>query len=108
MINEAPSSQASAIQEPSEEELHADNFVLKLLDLMEHRWINQDTLKTFVVESADAKDHLAFLRELILFIRELPIDLFSDLEQRQHWLTLCQNLMDDAIDQEEETLAEGE
>lgn len=108
MINEAPSTQSSANQDPSEEELHADNFVLKLLDLMEHRWINQDTLKTFVVESADEQDHLAFLRELILFIRELPIDLFSDLEQRQHWLTLCQNLMDDAIDQEEEALAEGE
>jgi type III secretion system TyeA family effector delivery regulator len=86
----------------------SDELVLKVLDLLEQRWVNQDQLDKLTQTFCDNQDKLGFLREFMLFIRELPEALFSDLEQRQHWLNLCQALLDIAIEQEEEALANGQ
>lgn len=88
----------------------SDAFLLEILDLCEQRWINAQQIEQLMSDHGvnSTQDKIAFLREFLQFIRHLPEALFSDLEQRQHWISISQELLDSHIDQEEEELASGE
>lgn len=79
------------------------DLVSDLLALIEKRWVAvhdfERLLGVLHVEHAAQRIHCLY--ELKRIIRLLPLQVFSDSEQRENLLTVCQMAMDQAIDDEE-------
>ncbi len=56
----------------------------------------------------DSQTQIHFYRELKRLIRLIPVEVFSDEEQRQNLLNACQLALDTAIEREEDELWSGE
>lgn len=75
-----------------------------IIALIEQHWVDSEA----VCAIADSMDlavsvlRIRFLHQLHNLIRQIPVDVFNDAEQRQNLLRAVQTALNDAIDQEEE------
>lgn len=77
-----------------------------LLALIDRRWVGVHDIQQLLValEVTDPVLGIHCLRELKRIIRLLPLQVFSDEEQRDNLMAVCQMAMDQAIDDEEASL----
>ncbi|RXJ88012.1 TyeA family type III secretion system gatekeeper subunit, partial [Aliarcobacter trophiarum LMG 25534] len=57
------------------------------------------------LELSDCRQQVLLYQELKRLIRLLPVELFSEEEQRQNLLQCCQGALDNAIEREEDELS---
>ncbi|HAT1544907.1 TyeA family type III secretion system gatekeeper subunit [Aeromonas hydrophila] len=78
-----------------------------LIALVEKRWATVRDVEQVgtVLELADTRQQVQLYQELKRLIRLLPIELFSEEEQRQNLLQCCQGALDNAIEREEDELS---
>ena len=78
-----------------------------LIALVEKRWTTVRDVEQVgtVLELADTRQQVQLYQELKRLIRLLPIELFSEEEQRQNLLQCCQGALDNAIEREEDELS---
>ncbi|TDB62220.1 TyeA family type III secretion system gatekeeper subunit [Photorhabdus khanii] len=81
-----------------------------VVSLIEKRWANVRDVEmlghALSLQNSQAQIH--FYRELKRLIRLIPVEVFSDEEQRQNLLNSCQLALDTAIEREEDELWSGE
>jgi len=85
------------------------DLVSDLLALIDKRWITeQDILRLLAaLPLAPGAQRVHCLRELQRIFRLLPLQVFSEVAQREHLLAICQLTMDQLIDDEEASLRGG-
>ncbi|HAT6344975.1 TPA: TyeA family type III secretion system gatekeeper subunit [Aeromonas hydrophila] len=78
-----------------------------LIALVEKRWTTVRDVEQVgtALELADTRQQVQLYQELKRLIRLLPIELFSEEEQRQNLLQCCQGALDNAIEREEDELS---
>ncbi|MGL6427506.1 TyeA family type III secretion system gatekeeper subunit [Aeromonas sp. 1805] len=78
-----------------------------LIALVETRWATVRDVEQVgtALELADTRQQVQLYQELKRLIRLLPIELFSEEEQRQNLLQCCQGALDNAIEREEDELS---
>ncbi len=78
-----------------------------LISLVEKRWATVRDVEQVgtALELADTQQQVQLYQELKRLIRLLPIELFSEEEQRQNLLQCCQGALDNAIEREEDELS---
>ncbi|OCQ54611.1 Outer membrane protein YopN [Photorhabdus australis subsp. thailandensis] len=81
-----------------------------VISLIEKRWANVRDVEMLgnALELQDSETQIYFFRELKQLIRLIPVEVFSDEEQRQNLLNSCQLVLDTAIEREEDELWSGE
>ncbi|CAQ83145.1 MULTISPECIES: type III secretion system gatekeeper subunit SctW [Photorhabdus] len=81
-----------------------------VISLIEKRWANVRDVEMLgnALELQDSETQIYFFRELKQLIRLIPVEVFSDEEQRQNLLNSCQLVLDAAIEKEEDELWSGE
>ena len=81
-----------------------------VIALVEQRWVGSAEIWNLVnsmnLESIERK--ISFFRELHKLVRHIPIDVFTDEEQRQNLIQAVQKALDEAIDLEEEEMWDDE
>ena len=81
-----------------------------IISLVEQRWVGSSEIWNLVnsmnLESIERK--ISFFRELHKLVRHIPIDVFTDEEQRQNLIQAVQKALDEAIDLEEEEMWDDE
>ena len=81
-----------------------------VISLVEQRWVGSSEIWNLVnsmnLESIERK--ISFFRELHKLVRHIPIDVFTDEEQRQNLIQAVQKALDEAIDLEEEEMWDDE
>mgnify|MGYP005676194707 FL=1 len=81
-----------------------------VISLVEQRWVGTSEIWNLVnsmnLESIERK--ISFFRELHKLVRHIPIDVFTDEEQRQNLIQAVQKALDEAIDLEEEEMWDDE
>ncbi|WP_318429419.1 TyeA family type III secretion system gatekeeper subunit [Photobacterium leiognathi] len=72
--------------------------------LVELRWAGSEEIWNLAsaMELESTEQKISFFRELHKLIRHIPIDVFSDEEQRQNLIKSVQKVLDEAIDLEEQ------
>ncbi|MDD0976395.1 TyeA family type III secretion system gatekeeper subunit [Pseudomonas fontis] len=75
-----------------------------LITLIDKRWVGAHDLERLAdaMGIAEVVQRIHFYREIKRLIRLLPLYVFVDDEQRQHLLDVCQQVLDHAVDEEEE------
>lgn len=78
-----------------------------LIALVEKRWATVWDVEQVgtALELEDTQQQVQLYQELKRLIRLLPIELFSEEEQRQNLLQCCQGALDNAIEREEDELS---
>ncbi|MGL6550287.1 TyeA family type III secretion system gatekeeper subunit [Aeromonas hydrophila] len=78
-----------------------------LIALVEKRWATVRDVEQVgtALELADTQQQVQLYQELKRLIRLLPIELFSEEEQRQNLLQCCQGALDNSIEREEDELS---
>ncbi|MCT8343306.1 MULTISPECIES: TyeA family type III secretion system gatekeeper subunit [Photorhabdus] len=81
-----------------------------VVSLVEKRWANVRDVEILghTLGLQDSQTQIHFYRELKRVIRLIPVEVFSDEEQRQNLLNACQLALDTAIEREEDELWSGE
>ncbi|WP_350305460.1 TyeA family type III secretion system gatekeeper subunit [Photorhabdus viridis] len=81
-----------------------------VVSLLEKRWANVRDVEMLghALELQNSQTQIHFYRELKRLIRLIPVEVFSDEEQRQNLLNSCQLALDTAIEREEDELWSGE
>ncbi|MER2472474.1 TyeA family type III secretion system gatekeeper subunit [Photorhabdus laumondii] len=81
-----------------------------VVSLVEKRWANVRDVEILghALELQNSQTQIHFYRELKRLIRLIPVEVFSDEEQRQNLLNACQLALDTAIEREEDELWSGE
>ncbi|WP_050920375.1 TyeA family type III secretion system gatekeeper subunit [Vibrio campbellii] len=81
-----------------------------VIALVEQRWVGSAEIWNLVnaMELASTERKISFFRELHKLIRDIPIDVFNDEEQRQNLIQAVQKALDEAIDLEEEEMWDDE
>ncbi|MGV8001021.1 TyeA family type III secretion system gatekeeper subunit [Photorhabdus temperata subsp. temperata] len=81
-----------------------------VVSLIEKRWANVRDVEMLghALELQNSQTQIHFYRELKRLIRLIPVEVFSDEEQRQNLLNSCQLALDTAIEREEDELWSGE
>ncbi|MBS9436602.1 TyeA family type III secretion system gatekeeper subunit [Photorhabdus noenieputensis] len=81
-----------------------------VVSLVEKRWANVRDIEMLghALGLQDSQTQIHFYRELKRLIRLIPVEVFSDEEQRQNLLNACQLALDTAIEREEDELWSGE
>jgi len=77
-----------------------------LVEMLEQRWIGVDAMLTMYEKiNLEGIEHkIAFFRELRHMVSLIPIEIFSDDEQRQNMINAAQEALDRSIEEEEEWL----
>ncbi|EFP95877.1 TyeA family type III secretion system gatekeeper subunit [Vibrio caribbeanicus] len=77
-----------------------------IINLIEQRWVGSEEVWSLVdsMELGSSEQKISFLRELHKLVRQIPIDVFNDQEQRQNLIQALQAALDEAIDKEEEEM----
>lgn len=78
----------------------------KVVELTNERWVNANQF-TRLAESlacTDFASQIRFLTEMKGVLRDLPVKVFADADNRQALMTALQDALDSAIDREEEQL----
>ncbi len=75
-----------------------------IIALIEQHWVDSEAICTIAdsMDLAVSELRIRFLHQLHNLIRQIPVDVFNDAEQRQNLLRAVQTALNDAIDQEEE------
>ncbi|KAA1194902.1 TyeA family type III secretion system gatekeeper subunit [Photorhabdus heterorhabditis] len=75
-----------------------------VVSLVEKRWANVRDVEMLchALGLQDSQTQIHFYRELKRLIRLIPVEVFSDEEQRQNLLNSCQSALDTAIESEDE------
>lgn len=75
-----------------------------IIILIEQRWVDSETICTIAdsMDLAVKELRIRFFHELHNLVRQIPIDVFTDAEQRQNLLRAVKTALNEAIDQEEE------
>lgn len=78
-----------------------------LIALVDKRWASVRDVEQVGValELSDCRQQVLLYQELKRLIRLLPVELFSEQEQRQNLLQCCQGALDNAIEREEDELS---
>lgn len=78
-----------------------------LIALVEKRWASVRDVEQIGVrlELESPREQVLLYQELKRLIRLLPVELFSEEEQRQNLLQCCQGALDGAIEREEDELS---
>ncbi|WCH23611.1 TyeA family type III secretion system gatekeeper subunit [Aeromonas salmonicida] len=78
-----------------------------LIELVEKRWSSVYDVEQIGVamELKQTHQQVQLYQELKRLIRLLPVDLFSEEDQRQNLLQCCQGALDNAIEREEDELS---
>ncbi|MGV7960279.1 TyeA family type III secretion system gatekeeper subunit [Photorhabdus tasmaniensis] len=81
-----------------------------VVSLIEKRWANVRDVEMLgqALGLQNSQTQIHFYRELKRLIRLIPVEVFSDEEQRQNLLNSCQLALDTAIEREEDELWSGE
>ncbi|MCW7547986.1 TyeA family type III secretion system gatekeeper subunit [Photorhabdus sp. APURE] len=81
-----------------------------VVSLVEKRWANVRDVEMLghALGLQNSQIQIHFYRELKRVIRLIPVEVFSDEEQRQNLLNACQLALDTAIEREEDELWSGE
>ncbi|ETS33206.1 SepL/TyeA/HrpJ family type III secretion system gatekeeper [Photorhabdus temperata] len=81
-----------------------------VVSLIEKRWANVRDVEMLghALSLQNSQTQIHFYRELKRLIRLIPVEVFSDEEQRQNLLNSCQLALDTAIEREEDELWSGE
>ncbi|WP_445375379.1 TyeA family type III secretion system gatekeeper subunit [Photorhabdus tasmaniensis] len=81
-----------------------------VVSLIEKRWANVRDVEMLgqALGWQNSQTQIHFYRELKRLIRLIPVEVFSDEEQRQNLLNSCQLALDTAIEREEDELWSGE
>ncbi|WP_252090996.1 TyeA family type III secretion system gatekeeper subunit [Pseudomonas sp. MWU13-3659] len=84
----------------------SSDLIGDLLTLIDKRWVSVHDIQQLLVamEITDPVLSIYCLRELKRIIRLLPLQVFSDEEQRDNLVSVCQMAMDQAVDDEETSL----
>lgn len=75
-----------------------------LVALIERRWVGQRDVKRLAdaMGLEDVVQRIYYYRELKRLFRLLPIYVFVNDDQREHLLEVCQQVLDSAVDEEED------
>lgn len=86
------------------------NLMADVIALVEQRWVSSDEIWKVAnaMELTAVQQKIDFFREFHKLVRAIPIDVFSDEEQRQNLIQAVQKALDEAIDIEEEEAWEDE
>ncbi|MDH0175265.1 TyeA family type III secretion system gatekeeper subunit [Aeromonas dhakensis] len=78
-----------------------------LIALVEKRWATVRDVEQVGValELNEVQAQVLLYQELKRLVRLLPVELFSEEEQRQNLLQCCQGALDNAIEREEDELS---
>ncbi|MFQ2299668.1 TyeA family type III secretion system gatekeeper subunit [Aeromonas dhakensis] len=78
-----------------------------LIALVEKRWATVRDVEQVGValELNEVQTQVLLYQELKRLVRLLPVELFSEEEQRQNLLQCCQGALDNAIEREEDELS---
>ncbi|MEZ6974185.1 MULTISPECIES: TyeA family type III secretion system gatekeeper subunit [Aeromonas] len=78
-----------------------------LIALVEKRWATVRDVEQVgaALELAEVQMQVLLYQELKRLVRLLPVELFSEEEQRQNLLQCCQGALDNAIEREEDELS---
>jgi len=78
-----------------------------LIALVEKRWSSVHDVEQIGValELTQTHQQVQLYQELKRLIRLLPVELFSEEDQRQNLLQCCQGALDNAIEREEDELS---
>ncbi|MBO2902530.1 TyeA family type III secretion system gatekeeper subunit [Aeromonas dhakensis] len=78
-----------------------------LIALVEKRWATVRDVEQIgaALELAEVQMQVLLYQELKRLVRLLPVELFSEGEQRQNLLQCCQGALDNAIEREEDELS---
>ncbi|EKB28576.1 MULTISPECIES: TyeA family type III secretion system gatekeeper subunit [Aeromonas] len=78
-----------------------------LIALVEKRWATVRDVEQVGValELDEVQTQVLLYQELKRLVRLLPVELFSEEEQRQNLLQCCQGALDNAIEREEDELS---
>ncbi len=78
-----------------------------LIALVEKRWATVRDVEQVgaALELAEVQTQVLLYQELKRLVRLLPVELFSEEEQRQNLLQCCQGALDNAIEREEDELS---
>lgn len=75
-----------------------------IIALIEQHWVDSEDICTIAdsMDLAVSELRIRFLHQLHNLIRQIPVDVFTDAEQRQNLLRAVQTALNNAIDHEEE------
>ncbi|CAB5675953.1 TyeA family type III secretion system gatekeeper subunit [Aeromonas dhakensis] len=78
-----------------------------LIALVEKRWATVRDVEQVgaALELDEVQKQVLLYQELKRLVRLLPVELFSEEEQRQNLLQCCQGALDNAIEREEDELS---
>lgn len=78
-----------------------------LIALVEKRWATVRDVEHVgaALELDEVQTQVLLYQELKRLVRLLPVELFSEEEQRQNLLQCCQGALDNAIEREEDELS---
>ena len=78
-----------------------------LIALVEKRWATVRDVEQVgaALELDEVQTQVLLYQELKRLVRLLPVELFSEEEQRQNLLQCCQGALDNAIEREEDELS---
>lgn len=78
-----------------------------LIALVEKRWATVRDVEQVgaALELDEVQTQVLLYQELKRLVRLLPVELFSEEEQRQNLLQCCQGALDNAIEREEDDLS---
>ncbi|MGK8176853.1 TyeA family type III secretion system gatekeeper subunit [Aeromonas dhakensis] len=78
-----------------------------LIALVEKRWATVRDVEQVgaAIELDEVQTQVLLYQELKRLVRLLPVELFSEEEQRQNLLQCCQGALDNAIEREEDELS---
>jgi type III secretion protein W len=84
----------------------ADRLIGRLLDLAERSWVGPEDLTRLVADLGirELEPEIYLLRELADLVRQVPLKVFKDMDQRDRLIGAVQQALDDAIRREEEAL----
>lgn len=90
----------------------ANVILLRLLDLAEQSWVSAADINKIAGEAQlrlpSLEAEIYYLRELADITRAMPLRVFKEMDQRERLIDAVQEALDDAIQREEELLAEEE
>lgn len=75
-----------------------------LIHLIDKRWVGAHDIQRLadVMDFDDVVQRIHYYREIKRLIRLLPLHVFADDDQRQNLLDVCQQVLDRAVDEEED------
>ncbi len=82
------------------------DLMREVIALIDKRWVGVKDIQYLATHLTlrDISVQIAFFREIKRLIRLLPVDVFTDEEQRQNLIQACQMALDEVIEREEDGL----